>query len=179
MKEKLMAHKNLIIGLIFVIVVALVIVVVANVAKPSYKKQIKQFAEACQSEEKMEKYVKKYVNLRAYYAMNEAEEPEDFEKEYKNAKKKDYTDSEFIDEVVEAFSEYVIEDEEIKISDIEKLENVTDDDGLLGETLADIKGMKVAKCTMKSEDQEVDCYAYFYKGKILFIMPDLTGLLNY
>lgn len=174
-----MAHKNLIMGLAFVIIVALVILIVAIVAKPSYKKQIKQFAEACQSEEKMEKYVKKYVNLRAYYAMDQADEPEDFEKEYKNAKKKDYTDSEFIDEVVDAFSEYVTEDAEFEISDIEKLKKVTDDDGLLGETFADIKGMKVAKCTMKAEGEKIGCYAYFYKGKILFIMPDITGLVNY
>lgn len=179
MKEKIMAHKNLIMGLVFVIIVALVILIVAIVAKPSYKKQIKQFSEACQSEEKMEEYVKKYVNLRAYYAMDEADEPEDFEKEYKDAKKKDYTDSEFIDKVVKAFSEYVIEDAEIEISDIGKLKKVTDDDGLLGKFFADIKGMKVAKCTMKAEDEELDCYAYFYKGKILLIMPDLTGLVNY
>ena len=63
MKEKLKS-KGLIIG----IVVALIVVAIACVAlfgKPSYKSQIKKFAAACESEEKMEKYVKKYVNLRA------------------------------------------------------------------------------------------------------------------
>ena len=65
MKEKLMANKNLIIGLVAVVIVAVVILCVSMFAKPSYKKQIKNWAKACESEEKMEKYVKKTANLRA------------------------------------------------------------------------------------------------------------------
>lgn len=100
MKEKLMANKNLIIGLVAVVIVAVVILCVSMFAKPSYKKQIKNWAKACESEEKMEKYVKKTANLRALYATfelmsdsdnwtKEADEiQEAFEKEYKDAKKK-------------------------------------------------------------------------------------------
>ena len=122
MKEKLMANKNLIIGLVAVVIVAVVILCVSMFAKPSYKKQIKNWAKACESEEKMEKYVKKTANLRALYATfelmsdsdnwtKEADEiQEAFEKEYKDAKKKDYTD----DEIASEFSVSGKEIEKVK-----------------------------------------------------------------
>jgi len=169
MKEKLMAHKNLIIGIVAVIIVAIVIAVVANVAKPSYKKQIKDWAKACESEEKMEKYVKKNVNLRALYATielmkdeenwdkDEDEIKEAFEKEYKEAEKKDYEDSEFIENIVDQFMNG--EEEKGKVTDIEKLEK--DDDGP--------KGTKETEFTVEFDGKEYEGKASFYKGKIVSI----------
>lgn len=173
MKEKLKANKNLIIGLVAVVVVAVIILCVGLFAKPSYKKQIKEFAKACASEEKMEKFVKKNVNLRAYYAMQESDEPKDMDAEYKKAKSKDYKNDEFVDKVVEAFKSYAEGETEIKVKDIGKMKKTSSDDGLLGKTLSDVKDMKTVKFKMEAEGEEVDCYAFFYKGKILMVMPDL------
>ena len=174
MKEKLKS-KGLIIG----IVVALIVVAIACVAlfgKPSYKSQIKKFAAACESEEKMEKYVKKYVNLREYYAMQESEEPKDMDEEYKKAKKSDYKKDDFIDDVVKVFGMYVGEDgQKVKVEKIGKLEKIPDDKDNFLSTFSEIKGMKVAECTLKIDDEEGKCYALFYKGEMLMIMPDIQG----
>ena len=35
--------------------------------------------------------------------------------------------------------------------------------------------MKVAECTLKIDDEEGKCYALFYKGEMLMIMPDIQG----
>ena len=96
MKEKLAAlvvslkenkSKAIAIGVVaLVVIVAIVLVLTTLLGRPSYKTTIKKFAQACKSEEKMEKFVKKYVDLRAIYAMKEADDPEDFKDEYKNAK---------------------------------------------------------------------------------------------
>ncbi len=169
MKEKLMAHKNLIIGIVAVIIVAIVIALVANIAKPSYKKQIKDWAKACESEEKMEKYVKKNVNLRALYATmelmkdtdnwdkDEDEIKEAFEKEYKEAKKKDYEDSEFIEDVTSQFMS--VAEEKGKVTKVEKLEK--DEDAP--------KGSKTAEFTVEFDGKEFEGKASFYKGKIVSI----------
>lgn len=169
MKEKIMAHKNLIIGLVAVIIVAIVIAIVANVAKPSYKKQIKEWAKACESDTKMEKYVKKYVNLRALYASielmkdtdnwtkDEDELQEAFEKEYKEAKKKDYTDDDFVEDVTDMLMTTM--DESGKVTKIEKLEK--DDDNL--------KGSKTAEFTAEFDGEEYEGTASFYKGKLVSI----------
>ena len=64
--------------------------------KPSYhKEQIKEFAKACGNKEDMKKFVKEKVNLKAFYAMSQSEEPEDFEELYKNAKSEEYENNEF------------------------------------------------------------------------------------
>ena len=174
MKEKLMANKNLIIGLVAVVIVAVVILCVSMFAKPSYKKQIKNWAKACESEEKMEKYVKKTANLRALYATfelmsdsdnwtKEADEiQEAFEKEYKDAKKKDYTDDEFVEDATKMF--YVEDYEGIKITKIGKLEKDDDDDRL--------KGSKKAEIEAEVDDQKYEGTASFYKGKIVSISLD-------
>lgn len=173
MKEKLKANKNLIIGLVAVVVVALIIVGVALFAKPSYKKQIKEFAKACENADKMEKFVKKNVNLRAYYAMQESEEPKDMDAEYKKAKSKDYKDDEFVKKVVEAFKTYAEGETKIKVKEIGKMKKTSSDDGLLGKTLSEVKDMKTVKFKMEADGEEADCYAFFYKGKILMVMPDI------
>lgn len=171
MKEKLMANKNLIIGLVAVVVVAVIIVCVSMFAKPSYKKQIKNWAKACESEEKMEKYVKKTANLRALYATfelmsdadnwtKEADEiQEAFEKEYKDAKKKDYTDDDFIEDATKMF--YVEDYKGIKITKIGKLEEDDDDDSL--------KGSKTAEVEAEVDDEKYEGTASFYKGKIVSV----------
>lgn len=166
--EKSKVNKKLILIIVIaVLVVAAIAVLVVSLVKPSYKKQIKEFAKACESEEKMEKYVEKYVNLKAIYAMRESEEAADFEDEYKKAKKSDYKDDEFVDEVKETFNYYVSDDTEIKVKEIGKLEKCEEED---------MEMFKVADVTfeIKEDDdsEEVDMQALFYKGQIILIGTD-------
>ena len=106
MEENVQGTKNnkaMIIGIVAVIAVIAIVAVCALLLKPSYKGQIKDFVEAMSSEEKMDKFVEKKVNLRALYAMEQVEKEENldtddekamekaFTKAYKNAKKADFT----------------------------------------------------------------------------------------
>lgn len=167
-------NKGLIIGLIVVVVAIIAIVCATVFVKPSYKKQIKKFAEACESEEKMEKYVKKYVNLRAYYAMQNSEEPKNMDEEYKKAKKKDYTDDEFVEDVVDVFKDYTSLGKDVKIENIEKEEKIDENSGFLS-VFSEVKGATKVKFKLKLGDVEQDCYAIFYKGKMLMIMADMQA----
>ncbi len=168
MKEKLAAlvvslkenkSKAIAIGVVaLVVIVAIVLVLTTLLGRPSYKTTIKKFAQACKSEEKMEKFVKKYVDLRAIYAMKEADDPEDFKDEYKNAKKDDYKDDDFVDDVKDSFKKFVSEDEKIKVDEIGKLKDYDDD----------CKQLKKAKVTLKNDDgDDLDVTIIFYKGKMV------------
>lgn len=184
-------------GIIIAVIVAIVVVIVAVVAifmftKSSNKddkkeettlkttsyhgKQIEEFEKACESEESMEKFVKESVNLKAFYAMRESNGPEDFEEEYKNAKSDDYENEEFVKEIAEAFGDYT--ETKIKVKDMGELKDLEEDDGLIGSTLSEIKGVKIAKFNMEFDDIEIGAYAYFYDGKILMILPDLVSRDN-
>jgi len=55
------------------------------------------------------------------------------------------------------------------------LEKIPDDKDNFLSTFSEIKGMKVAECTLKIDDEEGKCYALFYKGEMLMIMPDIQG----
>ena len=98
------------------------------------------------------------------------------DEEYKKAKKSDYKKDDFIDDVVKVFGMYVGEDgQKVKVEKIGKLEKIPDDKDNFLSTFSEIKGMKVAECTLKIDDEEGKCYALFYKGEMLMIMPDIQG----
>lgn len=169
--EKLKENKKLILIIVAVLVVAVVAAVLVNVFGGSYKSTIKAFEKASTSEKKMEKFVDKNVNLRAFYAMDEAEKPEDFEKEYKKAKKKDYTSDDVKDGAYEFYKMFVSEDEPMKVKEIGKLEK-TDKLEMLGAEV-EMKGLKRAEITLEMEGKDVDAYAYFYDGKLFILMPKM------
>lgn len=174
--EKLKENKKIIIGIIAILAVVAVIALVVIFVKPSYKAQIKKFDKACESEEKMEKFIKNNLNLRGLYALKKAEKPEDFEEEYKKAKKKDYTDKEFMDDIKSAYMTFT-NLSKVEIKDIQKLKDAKDMGKAYEDSFGKIKGMKIARCTLKAnfegqtEEQEID--AIFYKGKLLVISPSL------
>ena len=185
--EKLKDNKKLLIGICVAIVVILVAIICAVVAKPSYKKQIKEFTAAMEDGDKMKKFAEKYVNYRAWYAMEKLDEDENldtkdskavkkaFEKAYKNAKKSDYESDETKDRVNTMLSMYTLytamagedkKDIKFEVKDIGKLEN--------GEE--NYSYMKQATFTMKitagGESNESKWKALFYKGKFVLAMPD-------
>ncbi len=70
--EKIKANKKTIIIAAVAIVVVILIAVIASLVKGgSYKSTLKKFEKAMESEESMEKFVDKNVNLRAFYAISE------------------------------------------------------------------------------------------------------------
>lgn len=166
-------NKHLIMGLAMVIIVAVIIAVVALANKEKvvdYKEQIEEFAKACESNEKMEAYVKEYVNLRAYYAMQNSDSPDDVDKNYKVALKEDYESAAFVNKVTTIFKMYSSLGTELKVTDIGKMEDMEDsDEKLIGKEMAGLKGLKKAKFTVEANGQNADLYALFYKGKILII----------
>lgn len=182
-------------GKIIAIIVAILVVIIAAVAifaaiklsnkndkkeeqkNTSYhKEQIEDFVKACKSKEDMEKFVKENVNLKAYYAMSVSQEPENFEEEYKNAKSEDYENEEFIDNVVDTFETYVDEENNIEIKDIEELKDIEKDNSVIGQVLSEIKGIKVAKFTMLSDEIEISAFAYLYDERIFIVAPDFTSM---
>lgn len=174
-------NKHLIMGLAMVIIVAVIIAVVALANKEKvvdYKEQIKEFAKACGNKEDMKKFVKEKVNLKAFYAMSQSEEPEDFEELYKNAKSEEYENNEFIENVVNVFETYSEEGTNLEVKDIEDLKDIETDKTIIGKTLSEIKGVKVSRFTMVSEGVEMGVYAYLYDEKIFMIMPDFTSMGN-
>ena len=126
----------------------------------------------------MKKFVKEKVNLKAFYAMSQSEEPEDFEELYKNAKSEEYENNEFIENVVNVFETYSEEGTNLEVKDIEDLKDIETDKTIIGKTLSEIKGVKVSRFTMVSEGVEMGVYAYLYDEKIFMIMPDFTSMGN-
>lgn len=144
---------------------------------PYYEAQIKEFAEACKSNDDMKKYVKEKVNLKAYYAMSQSVGSEEFEEAYKNAKKEDYETEEFIDGMADIFMTYVVEEEKkLEVKDIEEPKDIENDNTIVGKTLSQINGVKSSKFTLVSDGVELDVYAYFYDEKMFVVMPDFEGI---
>lgn len=166
-------NKNLIIGLAMVIIVAIILAVIGLMNREKtvdYKEQIEEFAKACASNEKMEAYVKEYVNLRAFYAMQNSDSPEDVEKNYKVAIKDDYESASFINKVNTIFKMYSSIGTELSVSNIGEMKEMDDsDEEIIGKEMAGLKGLKKAKFTIEANGQKADLYALFYKGKILMV----------
>lgn len=188
--ENTKKSKSIIIAIVAVIIVIVAVVAIfmgvkaskdkkaeTNQKESSYHEtQISEFGKACASGEKMEEFVRKNVNLRAYYAMQNSEEVSDFEEEYKNAKSEDYESEEFIQEVVTTFKDYAEGETEINIKDIEGLEDIKEDDSLVGSLLSSIDGIKTAKFNMESEGVQIGAYGYFYDEKVFMIVPDFASI---
>ena len=77
----------------------------------------------------------------------------------------------------EFFKLFVNSDGEITVKKIGKLQK-TDELKILTQKI-EIKGLKKASVTLEQDGEEVDADAYFYKGKLFMIMPDLNSLMNY
>lgn len=178
--EKIKANKKTIIIAAVTIVVVILIAVIASLVKGgSYKSTLKKFEKAMESEESMEKFVDKNVNLRAIYAVSELKDVEDedefaekFEEEYKKAKKADYTNDETKESAYDFYKTFAEED--IKMSDVGKIKK-TDKLDLYG-TEIEIKGLKVCSIKLEAEGTKMSADAYFYKGKLFVIIPDFTSI---
>ena len=138
-----------------------------------------KFEKAMESEESMEKFVDKNVNLRAIYAVSELKDVEDedefaekFKEEYKKAKKADYTNDETKESAYDFYK--IFAEEDIKMSDVGKIKK-TDKLDLYG-TEIEIKGLKVCSIKLEAEGTKMSADAYFYKGKLFVIIPDFTSI---
>lgn len=179
--EKIKANKK-IVAIAGILILAIIIVaIIASQVGGSYKKTIKNFAKAMGEESKMEKFVDKNVNLRAIYAMGKVENKdnagEEFTKAYKKAKKSDYMSDDNKEDAYEFFKLFVSDDAKMTIKKIGKLEK-TDELNVLNEKI-EIKGLKKARVTFEQDGEEGDADAYFYKGKLFILMPDLSSLMSY
>ena len=169
--EKLKSMDKKVLAIIGVVAVAVVLCLVF-ILGGGYKKAVKQFAKAMTDEDKMDKFVEKYVDLKAIYAMDEVMKDDDvdkddgkevakaFKKEYKKAKKDDYEDYE--DSAKTTFGYFVMDDDDVKIKvkKIGKLEKYDENEAF--------KKAKVTLEMKKDDDEEEDSmYFIFYKGKVV------------
>lgn len=179
--EKIKANKKMVAIAGILILAIIIVAIIASQVGGSYKKTIKNFAKAMGDESKMEKFVDKNVNLRAIYAMGKVENKdnagEEFTKAYKKAKKSDYMSDDNKEDAYEFFKLFVSDDAKMTIKKIGKLEK-TDELNVLNEKI-EIKGLKKARVTFEQDGEEVDADAYFYKGKLFILMPDLSSLMSY
>lgn len=179
--EKIKANKKMVAIAGILILAIIIVAIIASQVGGSYKKTIKNFAKAMGDESKMEKFVDKNVNLRAIYAMGKVENKdnagEEFTKAYKKAKKSDYMSDDNKEDAYEFFKLFVSDDAKMTIKKIGKLEK-TDELNVLNEKI-EIKGLKKARVTFEQDGEEGDADAYFYKGKLFILMPDLSSLMNY
>lgn len=179
--EKIKANKKMVAIAGILILAIIIVAIIASQVGGSYKKTIKNFAKAMGDESKMEKFVDKNVNLRAIYAMGKVENKdnagEEFTKAYKKAKKSDYMSDDNKKDAYEFFKLFVSDDAKMTIKKIGKLEK-TDELNVLNEKI-EIKGLKKARVTFEQDGEEVDADAYFYKGKLFILMPDLSSLMSY
>ena len=179
--EKIKANKKMVAIAGILILAIIIVAIIASQVGGSYKKTIKNFAKAMSDESKMEKFVDKNVNLRAIYAMGKVENQdnasEEFKNAYKKAKKSDYMSDDNKKSAYEFFKLFVNSDGEITVIKIGKLQK-TDELKILTQKI-EIKGLKKASVTLEQDGKEVDADAYFYKGKLFMIMPDLNSLMNY
>ncbi len=179
--EKIKANKKMVAIAGILILAIIIVAIIVSQAAGSYKKTIKNFAKAMGDESKMEKFVDKNVNLRAIYAMGKVENKdnagEEFTKAYKKAKKSDYMSDDNKEDAYEFFKLFVSDDAKMTIKKIGKLEK-TDELNVLNEKI-EIKGLKKARVTFEQDGEEVDADAYFYKGKLFILMPDLSSLMSY
>ena len=179
--EKIKANKKMFAIAGILILAIIIVAIIASQAGGSYKKTIKNFAKAMGDESKMEKFVDKNVNLRAIYAMGKVENKdnavEEFKKAYKKAKKSDYMSDDNKEDAYDFFKLFVSDDAEMTIKKIGKLEKA-DELNVLNEKI-EIKGLKKARVTFEQDGEEGDADAYFYKGKLFILMPDLSSLMSY
>ena len=179
--EKIKANKKMVAIAGILILAIIIVAIIASQVGGSYKKTIKNFAKAMSDESKMEKFVDKNVNLRAIYAMGKVENQdnasEEFKNAYKKAKKSDYMSDDNKKSAYEFFKLFVNSYGEITVKKIVKLQK-TDELKILTQKI-EIKGLKKASVTLEQDGEEVDADAYFYKGKLFMIMPDLNSLMNY
>ena len=175
--------KTRTICIIALVVILVVIIALVAFISTGYKRQIKSLVKASVDEEKLEKFVKNKMDLRTIYALQKADyedskvKLDSFKEEYKEAEKDDYKSDEFIEDIVDSYKGMGgDEDTKVTIKKIGSLKKVSKDDGRFN-----LKGMKKAKFTLQNKedkDEKIDCYAYFWKGKIVGIRIDYSSALK-
>ena len=184
-KALLAVKKVRIIGLISLVALLVIVLIVAFAAN-GYKRQVKALIKAAKNEEKIEKFVKTKMNLRALYALEKADYDSDkkkvdessFKEAYKEAEKDDYLSDEVVESQAKSYNKQFEDDDDNKwvVKKIGDLKKTTKDDGRLN-----LKGMKRCKVVLenkkadKDDDKDkrkVELRAYFYKGKIIGLIPE-------
>ena len=135
------------------------------------EKLVESFAKAMKDEDKMDKFVDKYMDIKAVYAMYEVSEDYDigsddgddvakaFKKIYKNADEEDYED--YIDEMKDMMSYFVIdddEDEKVKVKKIGSLKEYEDN-----------TAFQKAKVTFEYDEEQEAIDLIFYNNKLVTI----------
>lgn len=125
-----------------------------------YNETIEKFAEACVSEEEMDKFVDNYVGMRALYATKECEKPEDFDSKFEKAEPADYRAQEFVDDIKDSFKEFVTDDEKLAVKSI----------GEVGKN-ANYTMFDEVEVTFVDEntEQEIVLNVILYRGRMLAI----------
>ena len=145
-------NNKVLFAIIGIVVAAIVVAIIVGVVfvsskknkeEDSYKTQIKDFAKAISSEEKMEEFVEKNIDYRALYAVKEC------------------GGDEFIDQIKQSANYYVDEDiSKLEVKSIGELKEPDEEDGMPD-------GFKYAKATfVDDEDTEYTGTFYFYKEKL-------------
>lgn len=138
--------------------------------KVAYEEILKAFAEACRSDEAMEDFVDEYVDLKSVWAAQNSADVSDFMDVYDEAEESDFEDEDFIADVKDTFLDYVEEDTEIEISDVEE-------DGDFSSV--GIEAWKVVNFTAVAADDEIEMAAIFCEDKLVIIAtPDVIDLLR-
>lgn len=125
-----------------------------------YEEVLTAFAEACKSEKDMEDFVEEYVDFQSLWAAQNSDEPSDLADVYNEADASDYEDEDFIEEITDIFLDFVSEDVEIEISDVEE-------DGDFSSIGIDF--WKAVKFTASSDDEEIEMAAIFCDDKVVII----------
>lgn len=166
-----MKKKSIIIIILIILLVAAILTVAMIFSNKSYKSVVKDFAKACKSEEKMEKFIDENMDFRgaytAFYFDSNIEIPEwggiqfsnpfeNFEENYKDVTKEQYKDEDYIKEIKETYMNFVGSD--LKVKKIEKAEEWDECDKIDAVTV-----------TLAIEDEEEEATFLFYKDKFIGI----------
>ena len=162
--------KKIIGILAFVVLIIVVVFIGYKLKNPSYKSIAKEFSSACDSKEKMEKFVDKRFDVKAICAIRKVSIQEDkqaLEKAFKDEYKK--VSNEEIEatkkELRELMFEFVSEDDEVIFKSID--EPVEDDK---------IPFLKVADAVYEIGEDTADVEFYFYNNKVILI--DIDAVYN-
>jgi len=128
--------------------------------KIDYEEILDEFAHACNDEEDMNDFIDKYFDFKSCWAAHEAPDFSEYEDIYKNAKKSDYEDEDFIEEIKELYQSYIFDDK-VEISNVED-KNFVD----IG-----TEEWNFVNFELNGDEIEEEMTAIFSKDKIVIIAP--------
>ena len=162
--------KKIIIMIISILTICVIgIIIFKKSYQPSYEEQLRNFAQACESERKMEKYLKKNCDFKMMYAIRHSSNMNTLKEVYKNVKKDDCK-KEF-EKTLDFCKDSISKDKNVEII---KIENVVE----YGEIFE--KPVYSGDILLRIDGKEEHLVLYFYDGKIIEIkklspMPDVLG----